>query len=122
VTRVSDVKAHPQLPLALVGCRAVDPPQKSEMKLGAMNLPPIQRDECDRNRTSPVAYTGYKFEIRAVGSSQTMYPSNTTFNTIMADSARRMAAAIQAKKDGGAVRTYANYAMLCYAILCYAMR
>ncbi len=46
----------------------------------------LSRDDSDRNRTSPIAFTGNKFEFRMVGSSQSIAMANTVLNTIMADS------------------------------------
>jgi glutamine synthetase len=56
------------------------------MNLGAATLPHLPRDTGDRNRTSPFAFTGNKFEFRAVGSSQTSAWPNTVLNTIVAES------------------------------------
>ncbi len=49
-------------------------------------LPPIPKDTTDRNRTSPVAFTGNKFEFRMAGSSQSIAGPTTVLNTIIADS------------------------------------
>jgi len=57
---------------------------KEVMKLGVTSMPPIPRDTTDRNRTSPFAFTGTKFEFRAVGSSQSCSGANTALNTIVA--------------------------------------
>ncbi|MFQ5491124.1 MAG: glutamine synthetase type III, partial [Phycisphaerae bacterium] len=57
-----------------------------EMTLGATSLPQIPRHSGDRNRTSPFAFTGTKFEFRAVGSSATSAWPNTVMNTIVAES------------------------------------
>jgi glutamine synthetase len=54
--------------------------------LGATTLPQLPRDSGDRNRTSPFAFTGTKFEFRAVGSSATSAWPNTVMNTIVAES------------------------------------
>ncbi|MFN8650784.1 MAG: glutamine synthetase III [Gemmatimonadales bacterium] len=54
--------------------------------LGARTLPTLPRHSGDRNRTSPFAFTGNKFEFRAVGSSQTIAWPNTVLNTIVAES------------------------------------
>jgi glutamine synthetase len=56
------------------------------MKIGADVLPTLPRDAGDRNRTSPFAFTGNKFEFRAVGSSQSIAGPNVVLNTIVADS------------------------------------
>ena len=57
-----------------------------DMNLGASALPPLPRDATDRNRTSPFAFTGNKFEFRAVGSSQGVAKPNAVLNAIIADS------------------------------------
>jgi glutamine synthetase len=54
--------------------------------LGARSLPQLPRHSGDRNRTSPFAFTGNKFEFRAVGSSQSIAWPNTILNTIVAES------------------------------------
>ena len=56
------------------------------MKIGADTLPPLPRDATDRNRTSPFAFTGNKFEFRAPGSSQSCSGPNVILNTIVAES------------------------------------
>jgi glutamine synthetase len=55
------------------------------LALGTPVLPPLPKDGGDRNRTSPFAFTGNKFEFRAVGSSQSVALANTVLNTIVAD-------------------------------------
>ncbi len=60
-------------------------PEKSWMRIGVDVLPPIPRDTTDRNRTSPLAFTGNKFELRMVGSSQSIASPNIVLNTIMAE-------------------------------------
>jgi len=57
-----------------------------KLDLGATTLPMLPRDSGDRNRTSPFAFTGNKFEFRAVGSSQTSNWPGTILNTIVAES------------------------------------
>ncbi len=57
-----------------------------KLDLGATTLPMLPRDSGDRNRTSPFAFTGNKFEFRAVGSSQTSNWPSTILNTIVAES------------------------------------
>jgi glutamine synthetase len=56
------------------------------LELGAKTLPSIPRHSGDRNRTSPFAFTGNKFEFRAVGASATSAWPNTVMNTIVAES------------------------------------
>jgi glutamine synthetase len=60
--------------------------KKGDLDLGARTLPQIPRHAGDRNRTSPFAFTGNKFEFRAVGSSQSSAWPNTVLNTIVAES------------------------------------
>ena len=55
------------------------------MKIGADILPPIRKDSTDRNRTSPMAFTGNKFEFRMQGSSSSIGCINIMLNTIIAD-------------------------------------
>ena len=70
-----------------------------KMKLGVTTLPPLPRDQSDRNRTSPFAFTGNKFEFRAVGSSQSVAHPNTLLNTLVAESLDYLATEIE--KRGG---------------------
>jgi len=73
------------------------------IKVGVTSLPQFPRDATSRNRTSPFAFTGNKFEFRAVGSSQNCSPANTVLNTIVADAidevCRELEAAVAAKKN-----------------------
>ncbi len=61
------------------------------MELGVTTLPVLPRDATDRNRTSPFAFTGNKFEFRAVGSSAPIYWPQTVLNTAVADSLENLA-------------------------------
>ncbi|MDF2435652.1 MAG: glutamine synthetase type [Bacteroidota bacterium] len=63
----------------------MSPDEKTALKLGVGKIPDILLDNTDRNRTSPFAFTGNKFEFRAVGSSQNCAGPMTVMNTIMAD-------------------------------------
>jgi glutamine synthetase len=56
-----------------------------ELQLGVTSLPVLPKDATDRNRTSPFAFTGNKFEFRAVGSSAPIYWPQTILNTAVAD-------------------------------------
>jgi len=56
------------------------------LEIGVSMLPELPRDDSDRNRTSPFAFTGNKFEFRAVGSSQSIGWPNTVLNTMVAES------------------------------------
>ncbi|MDR3073574.1 MAG: glutamine synthetase III [Deltaproteobacteria bacterium] len=59
--------------------------QGKPFELGVSSMPALPRDFSDRNRTSPFAFTGNKFEFRAVGASQSIAPANTMINAAMAD-------------------------------------
>jgi glutamine synthetase len=61
------------------------------VRLGATSLPELAKDATDRNRTSPFAFTGNKFEFRAVGSSAPIYWPQTVLNTAVADSLKQLA-------------------------------
>ncbi len=62
--------------------------------LGVTSLPELPKDATDRNRTSPFAFTGNKFEFRAVGSSAPIYWPQTVLNTAVADSLEELANAL----------------------------
>jgi glutamine synthetase len=68
------------------------------MELGVSILPALPKDATDRNRTSPFAFTGNKFEFRAVGSTQACHWPNTVLNTIVAEAIDRMATRLE--KEG----------------------
>ena len=65
--------------------------QGGELNLGARTLPQVPKHSGDRNRTSPFAYTGMKFEFRAVGSTANVAWPNCVLNTIVSDSLEFMA-------------------------------
>jgi glutamine synthetase len=73
------------------------------MEIGVSVLPKLPKDAGDRNRTSPFAFTGNKFEFRAVGASQSVSGPNTVLNTIVAESldyiATNLEKAVAAGKD-----------------------
>ena len=66
-------------------------PQKSVMRIGVDVMPAIPKDTTDRNRTSPLAFTGNKFEFRMLGSSQSVAEPNIALNTIMAEELKKFA-------------------------------
>ena len=68
--------------------------QAEKLRIGVDTLPPIPRDTSDRNRTSPFAFTGNKFEFRAPGSSQNCSGVCMVLNTMVAESMEVLAAAI----------------------------
>ena len=65
--------------------------KKGALRIGVDVLPTIPQDTTDRNRTSPLAFTGNKFEFRMLGSSQSISGPNIVLNTIMAESLRKYA-------------------------------
>jgi glutamine synthetase len=73
----------------------------SFLDLGATVLPPLPKDGGDRNRTSPFAFTGNKFEFRALGSSMSLAFPNTVLNTIVAEAIDEMSDKLEAKISGG---------------------
>lgn len=66
---------------------------------GVSVIPTFSKDKTDRNRTSPFAFTGNKFEFRAVGSSQSISGANTILNTILADAMSSMADYVEASNQ-----------------------
>ena len=64
---------------------------KKKLTIGVDTLPEIPQDTTDRNRTSPLAFTGNKFEFRMLGSSQSIASPNVVLNTIMAEELSRFA-------------------------------
>jgi glutamine synthetase len=75
---------------------------KGVMNMGVETLPLLPTDAGDRNRTSPFAFTGNRFEFRAVGSAQAVSGPLVVMNTILADSLSWMADQLDAAKAGGA--------------------
>ncbi len=71
--------------------------------LGISSLPLLSKDDSDRNRTSPFAFTGNKFEFRAVGSSQSISFPSTVLNTIVAQAIDQIIDSIE-KRDTGDLR------------------
>ncbi|MBM3421636.1 MAG: glutamine synthetase III [Chlorobi bacterium] len=75
--------------------------EKQVLNLGLSQVPLLNKDYTDRNRTSPFAFTGNKFEFRAVGSSQAPSVPNMVLNTLMAEAIDELADAIEAKIASG---------------------
>jgi glutamine synthetase len=71
------------------------------LDIGVTTLPTLPRDASDRNRTSPFAFTGNKFEFRAVGSSQAIARPNTYLNAAVAESLDYVATELEKKLKGG---------------------
>ncbi len=74
-------------------------PEKKMMRIGVDVLPAIPKDTTDRNRTSPVAFTGNKFEFRMLGSSQSIAGPNIALNTIMAEELSKFADILEQADD-----------------------
>jgi len=74
-------------------------PEKSVMRIGVDVLPAIPKDTTDRNRTSPLAFTGNKFEFRMLGSSQSIADPNIALNTIMAEELGQFADELEKADD-----------------------
>ena len=72
----------------------------SFLELGATVLPPLPMHGGDRNRTSPFAFTGNKFEFRAVGSSESLAFPNTVLNTIVAEAIDELSDKLEAHDTG----------------------
>lgn len=82
------------------------------MSLGVDTLPEIPRDPGDRNRTSPFAFTGNRFEFRAVGSNQAVSGPLVAMNTILADSLTWVADKLEAELAKGSDLNQAAYTVL----------
>lgn len=82
------------------------------MDLGLSQIMNFKRDSGDRNRTSPFAFTGNRFEFRAVGSSQSVSGPLVAMNTMLADSLNWIAAKLEAELKGGADKSAAVITVL----------
>src|SRR5665647_2146236 len=71
--------------------------QQAMIKLGVARLPEVEKDNTDRNRTSPLAFTGAKFEFRAVGSSQSIAFPVMIFNAVVAEALGELIASLKAE-------------------------
>ena len=69
------------------------------LKTGVATLPDLDKDATDRNRTSPFAFTGNKFEFRMVGSSDSIAPANVVLNTIVAEAFKEAADELEKAED-----------------------
>jgi glutamine synthetase len=75
--------------------------EKGSLEIGVDTLPVLPTDPGDRNRTSPFAFTGNRFEFRAPGSLQSIAGPMTTINTILAEALDHLASELEAKLDEG---------------------
>ena len=76
-----------------------DQREKTLFKVGVHALPPFPKDTTDRNRTSPFAYTGAKFEFRMPGSSASISSANIALNTAVAEELRQFADELESAPD-----------------------
>ena len=101
------------------------PDQKTELKLDIGKIPQILLDNTDRNRTSPFAFTGNRFEFRAVGSSMNCAAPMTILNTVMANQLKEFKAEVDelieqgSKKDEAIFRVLRKYIIHSKKILQY---
>ncbi|MDR0827380.1 MAG: glutamine synthetase III [Desulfovibrio sp.] len=82
------------------------------MEVGVSSLPKLPKDSTDRNRTSPFAFTGNKFEFRAVGASQSIAPANIALSAAVADALDDIATELEDALKNGATLTSAVQALL----------
>ena len=76
-----------------------DRKEKTQMKIGVHVIPKFPKDATDRNRTSPFAFTGNKFEFRMVGSSASISEANIVLNTAVAEELKQFADYLENAKD-----------------------
>lgn len=84
---------------SIEACKPYDKVEKKCITVGVDALPDIPRDTTDRNRTSPFAFTGNKFEFRMLGSSMSASASTTVINTAVAESFRQFADRLEKAED-----------------------
>ena len=92
---------------AIIDERGYSEPEHRTLRIGVDVLPAIPQDTTDRNRTSPLAFTGNKFEFRMAGSSQSIAGPVTVLNAIMADELSRFSAELEDADNF-------NYALHCF--------
>ena len=73
--------------------------ERQDLEIGVSVLPKFPKDNTDRNRTSPFAFTGNKFEFRSLGSSESISCANVVINTIVAESLRQFADELESAED-----------------------
>ena len=96
---------------------------KKEMKLGVANIPEILVDNTDRNRTSPFAFTGNRFEFRAVGSSANCGAAMLALNAVVAEQLMLFKAEVDARIDKGEAKERVLFDVIKkYIVACKAIR
>ena len=84
---------------AICSDKAFDGSEKELLRLGVHTLPKLPKDTTDRNRTSPMAFTGNKFELRSLGSADSISCCNTVLNTAVADALMKFADELEQAED-----------------------
>ena len=84
---------------AIVNDTAYDSKEKEIMRIGVHTLPKFPKDTTDRNRTSPFAFTGNKFEFRMLGSASSISCANTVLNTAVAETLKEFADYLEGRDD-----------------------
>jgi glutamine synthetase len=92
--------------------KKLSPEQKTELKLNIIKIPPILLDNTDRNRTSPFAFTGNKFEFRSVGSADNCAAAMIALNTAMASQLTKFKQEVDTQVDKGFEKDEAMYIVL----------
>ena len=106
-----------------VSDKKMTPDEKTDIKLDIGKIPDILLDNTDRNRTSPFAFTGNRFEFRAVGSSDNCAEAMIALNTAMASELTEFRKAVDAKIESGIKKEKAIYEVLKQMIkACKAIR
>ena len=85
----------------IIAGRVGESAEQAMLKLGVAKLPEIEQDNTDRNRTSPFAFTGSKFEFRAVGSSQSIAFPVMLLNAVVAEAIMELTAKLKAELKKG---------------------
>jgi len=91
---------------------AIDNPERAMISLGVSKIPAVARDNTDRNRTSPFAFTGNKFEFRAVGSSASCSLPMATLNAAVAEAMQEIAAQLKERTKNGGDRDKATLELI----------
>lgn len=92
--------------------KKMSPDEKTQLKLNVIKIPEILLDNTDRNRTSPFAFTGNKFEFRAVGSNANCASAMMVLNTIVADQLNKFHASVSTLVKKGAKKDEAVFQVL----------
>ena len=92
--------------------RKMTPDEKTELKLNIGKIPQIILDNTDRNRTSPIAFTGNKFEFRAVGSSANCGPAMIVLNSILAQQLKEFKSTLDKAMEKGEDKDEAIFKIL----------